>query len=253
MPEMHKHSRLMGDTGLHIQSCRVFAYRSLQWQKHLRATWYTTLPKARGQMKAGFDGGSQTHQYIQIPLLMPSRYERHTADIWEQIYGKRERADWRPDIRVYETLFCWHKRPYWQITINRLHVINVRDWKATFRVYISHLMGFQHKKRVFTCSEVHLPQDTQLLCPECLFPSGAPVLPGVGLGGASLQPQSLYQGNTFSGPEHNTGAAHRYKREKTWCYFSLIFFFFFNSFTLNLTCRARPGSLLCWEVVINII
>lgn len=31
------------------------------------------------------------------------------------------------------------------------------------------------------------------------------------------------------------------------------FFFFFNGFTLNLTCRARPGSLLRWEVVINII
>lgn len=97
-------------------------------------------------MKAGFDGGSQTHQHIQIPLLMPSRYERHTADIWEQIYGKGERADRRPDVRVYETWFCWHKRPYWQITINRQNVINVSDWKATFRVYISHLMGFQHKK-----------------------------------------------------------------------------------------------------------
>lgn len=120
-------------------------------------------------------------------------------------------------------------KPYWQITINRQNVINVSDWKATFRVYIRHLMGFQHKKRVFTCSEVHLPQDTQLLCPERLFPSGAPVWPGVGLGGASLQPQSLYQGNTFSGPEHNTGATHRYKRERTWCYFSLIFFFLMAS------------------------
>lgn len=182
MPEMQKCSRLMGDAGLHIQSWCVFAYRGLWWHKHLRATWYTTLPKARGQMKAGFDGGSQTHQYIQIPLLMPSRYERDTADIWEHIY--EERADRQADIRMYETLFCWHKRPYWQITINRQSVINVSDWKARA------ISSRQHKKRVFTCSEVHLQQDTQLLCPERLFPLGVPVWPGVGLGGASLQPQS---------------------------------------------------------------
>lgn len=90
MPKMQKQPGLMGDAGLHIQSCCVFAYSGLQWQEHLRATWYTTLPKARGQMKAAFDGGSRTHQHIQIPLLMPSRYERDTADIWEQTYEERE-------------------------------------------------------------------------------------------------------------------------------------------------------------------
>lgn len=56
-------------------------------------------------MKTGFDGGSQTYQCIQIPLLMPSRYERDTADIRERVYEERERAATRPDIRAYETLF----------------------------------------------------------------------------------------------------------------------------------------------------
>lgn len=56
-------------------------------------------------MKTGFDGGSQTYQRIQIPLLMPSRYERDTADIRERVYEERERAATRPDIGAYETLF----------------------------------------------------------------------------------------------------------------------------------------------------
>lgn len=57
-------------------------------------------------MKTGFDGGSQTYQRIQIPPLMPSRYERDTADRRERIYEERERAATRPDIRAYETSFC---------------------------------------------------------------------------------------------------------------------------------------------------
>lgn len=52
MPEMHKHFRLMCSARLHFQSCCVSAYRGRWWQRHLRAIWYTTLPNARGQMKA---------------------------------------------------------------------------------------------------------------------------------------------------------------------------------------------------------
>lgn len=58
-------------------------------------------------MKAGFDGGSQTYQHIQIPLLMPCRYERDTADTRERIYVEREgKKEQRRDIRADEALFC---------------------------------------------------------------------------------------------------------------------------------------------------
>lgn len=146
-------------------------------------------------MKTGFDGGSQTYQRIQIPLLMPSRYERDTADRRERIYEERERAATRPDIRAYETSFCWQERPYWLITIRSQRVISVNN-RGHSRGVRHSFRAWYHKGNVkredlkerssFTCSEVHLQQDTQLVCPERLSPSGALVWPGVDLGGAAL-------------------------------------------------------------------
>lgn len=37
---------------------------------------------------------SKSYQCIQIPLLMPCRYEKDTADIWERIYEEEKTIQW---------------------------------------------------------------------------------------------------------------------------------------------------------------
>lgn len=87
-------------------------------------------------MKAGLDGGSQTYQHIQIPLLMPCRYERDTADTQERIYVEREKE--RADAR-YQS-----RRSLILLTRKTLLADHHPQSKsgAALRVHASRLTGF---------------------------------------------------------------------------------------------------------------
>lgn len=119
--------------------------------------------------------------------------------LWERHCWHTRANLWRKREQLHD-LISEYMKPYFADTKDLIGTMrSQRVITVTLGVCVGHLMGFRawcHKGNIkrenlkeqgsFTCSEVHLQQDTQLFCPERPSPSGAPVWPGVDLGGASL-------------------------------------------------------------------